>query len=232
MPEASAQVVQMQQMTAEQVKAYYTKRAAYYPLIIKMLGYRLVIQALLADRDVLTSDMKVLDAGAGTGLMTRILYPLAREKGLSNIAFHAFDLTQAMLDVLRGWIRAEGAEDVISTRIQNVLQLETLPETWNNYDLIVSSGMLEYIPPDSLHKVLAGLIDRLKPGGKLICVFSGRTIPMRIFVGWMQRCNLYTKSELDVIIAKAGATDVRHLPFPRPYQATDGQLLAVEITRP
>ncbi len=92
--------------------------------------------------------------------------------------------------------------------------------------------MLEYIRPESLHKVIAGLLDRLKPGGRLICVFSGRTLLMRILVGWMWRCNLYAKSELDVIFAKAGATEVRHLPFPRPYHTTEGHMLAVEIPRP
>ncbi len=225
--------VQTKRMSVEQTRAYFSKRASFYqPVVVKMMGYGYILRALLVDRDVLTSNMKVLDAGAGTGLMTRILYPMAREKGLSNTIFHAIDLTPAMLDVLRSWIRAEGAEDVISTRIQDVLQLETMPEGWDGYDLIVSSGMLEYIPPESLHKVIAGLIHRLKPGGKLICCFSGRTILMRILVGWMWRCNLYTKSELDVIFAKAGATEVRHLSFPRPYHSTDPHMPAVEITRP
>ncbi len=224
--------IQARQMTVEQTRAYYSKYAPFYHLVaVKMMGYGLVIRALLADRNVLSSNMKVLDAGAGTGLMTRNLYPMVREKGLSNIIFHAIDLTPAMLEVLRGWIRAEGAEDVISTRIQNVLELETLPETWGDYDLIVSSGMLEYIPPESLPKVIAGLVDRLKPGGKLICVFSGSTILMKILVGRLQRCNLYCKSDLDVIFEKAGATDVKYLPFPRPYHNTERHMPAVEITR-
>ncbi len=239
MPEQSAELVQMQkakpmeQMTIAQIKAYFTKRASFYqPIVVKLFGYQLVVGALLKDRDVLSSDMKVLDAGAGTGLITRALYPLACKMGLSDMTFHAFDLTPAMLDVFRGWIRREGAEDLISTRIQDVLHLEALPEAWNDYDLIVSNGMLEYIAPESLHKAVAGLLDRLKPGGKLICFFSAHTPLMKFFVGWMWRCNLYSESELDAILAKAGAKDVKHLPWPRPFHTTGRYLLAVEITRP
>jgi len=190
-----------------------------------------VVRSLLADRNLLTSNMKVLDAGTGTGLMTRVLHSLAGEAGLSNIDFHAFDLTQEMLDVFHRWIHSEAAEAAISTRLQDVLQLETLPRTWSDYDLIVTSTMLEYVPTESLPGAVSGLLGLLRPGGKMIWLLSGRTLAMRFFVGWLWRSNLYSKSELEAVLAEAGAVNVEYLSLPRPYPTTR-HLLAVEIQAP
>ena len=220
-------------VAAAEAQAFFGSYAALYQFVfLKLLPYQRVLQAVLQERDILASNMKIMDAGTGTGVLIRILYPMARDKGLSNVVFHGFDITPAMLDVFHHWIRAEGAEDFVSTRVQDVLHLETLPETWNDYDLIVTAAMLEYVPRESLHTAVAGLLDRLKPGGKMIWVVSGRTLSMRFFVGWMWRANLYKKVEIDAVLAKAGAEHVEYLSFPRPYHATDGHMLAVEITRP
>jgi len=224
--------VRKEQVAAKKARAFFSRYAALYQLlVIKLFPYQAVLGSVLQERDVLASNMKVMDAGTGTGLLTRALYPMAREKGLSNVVFHAFDLTQAMLDIFGRWIRAEGAEDAISTRVQDVLHLEALPEAWHDYDLIVTTGMLEYIPPESLHKAVADLLDRLKPGGKMIWFLSGRTPMMRLFVGWMWRCNVYDGAELAAVLAKAGAKNLEYLSFPSPYEATNGHMLAVEITR-
>jgi len=231
---------QAERLAVERIHEFFSRRATVYDFaFFKLSPFMSVVRALLEDRKALTSNMKVLDAGAGTGLVTRVLYSLAREKGLSNIVFHAFDLTQAMLDVFQRWIDAEGAQSAISTRVQDVLHLETLPPTWSGYDLIVTSTMLEYVPPASLHKAVAGLLGRLKPGGRMIWLLSGRTLPMRFFVGWLWRANLYTKSELDAVLAKAGAVNVEYVSIPRPHSTTNPprysttkHMLVVEITKP
>ena len=69
---------------------------------------------------------------------------------------------------------------------------------------------------------------------KMILFLSGRTPLMRFFLGWLWRSNLYTKSELDVVLEKAGATDVEYLPFPvgNPYLTRGGYMLVVQIARP
>jgi len=223
---------QLERLAVEKTREFFSRRAPFYDFaFFKLSPFMPVVRSLLMDRDVLKSNMKVLDAGTGTGLVTRVLHSLAREKGYSNIVFHAFDLTEAMLKVFHRWIRAEGAEDAISTRVQDVLHLETLPQAWNDYDLIVTSTMLEYVPTASLHAAVAGLLGLLKPGGKMIWFLSGRTLPMRFFVGWLWRSNLYSKSELDAVLAKAGAVNVEYLSLPRPYPTTK-HLLVVEIEKP
>jgi cyclopropane fatty-acyl-phospholipid synthase-like methyltransferase len=223
---------QLERLAVEKTREFFSRRAPFYDFaFFKISPFMQVVRSLLMDRDVLKSNMKVLDAGTGTGLVTRVLHSLAREKGHSNIVFHAFDLTEAMLKVFHRWIRAEGAEDAISTRVQDVLHLETLPQTWSDYDLIVTSTMLEYVPTASLHEAVAGLLGLLKPGGKMIWFLSGRTLPMRFFVGWLWRSNLYSKSELDAVLAKAGAVNVEYLSLPRPYPTTK-HLLVVEIAKP
>jgi SAM-dependent methyltransferase len=223
---------QLERSAVEKTHEFFSRRAAVYDFaFFKLSPFMPVVRSILEDRRALTSNMKVLDAGAGTGLVTRVLYSFAKEKGLGGIVFHAFDLTRAMLDVFQRWIDAEGAENAISTRVQDVLHLETLPPTWTDYDLIVTSTMLEYVPPASLDKAVAGLLGLLKPGGKMIWLLSGRTLPMRFFVGWLWRANLYSKSELDAVLAKAGAANVEYLSLPRPYPTTK-HLLVVEITRP
>ena len=95
----------------------------------------------------------------------------------------------------------------------------------------MTSTMLEYVPTASLHKAVAGLLGLLKPGGKMIWLLSGRTLSMRSFVGWLWQSNLYSKSELDAVLAKAGAVNVEYLSLPRPYPTTK-HLLVVEITHP
>jgi len=221
----------LEQVAVENTHAFFSRRAKFYDFaFFKLSPFMPVVRAILIDRKALASNSKVLDAGTGTGLVTRVLYPLAREMKLSNVVFHAFDLTQAMLNVFARWIRAEGAEHAISTRVQNVLELETLPPDWRDYDLIVTSTMLEYVPPASLPKAVAGLLGLLKPGGKMIWLLSGRTLSMRLFVGWLWRSNLYSKAELEAVLAKAGVTKFEYLKLPHPYPTTK-HLLAVEITR-
>ncbi len=228
-----SEVERVEQTTARSIQRFFSKRASWYEFFFfTLLSYEKVTRSLFQERNILQSNMKIMDAGTGTGLLTKVLYSMAREKGFSDVVFQAFDLTEGMLNVFKDWIRKEGAEGAVTTRINNVLELETLPTQWHDYDLVVTASMLEYVPRESLPKAVAGLLERVKPGGKMIWILSGNTPLMKFIVGWFWRGNLYTKSELNEILKKVGATDINYLSFPRPYQATNRYMLAVEFTRP
>jgi ubiquinone/menaquinone biosynthesis C-methylase UbiE len=104
----------------------------------------------------LHADSRVLDAGCGTGIITRILHQLAQEKNYTGINFHSFDLTENMLEIFRQWIATQGAEPIELAQA-DVLEIEALPEHWKEHDLVVTSAMLEYLPRDRVQDALANL---------------------------------------------------------------------------
>jgi ubiquinone/menaquinone biosynthesis C-methylase UbiE len=129
----------------------YTQKAKLYQFFfVDFLKWGKVLETFFQEKAYLRSGMKILDAGCGTGIVTKVLYGLARRKGFDGITFHGFDLTPAMLELFQQWMQKEGVQD-IQLQQANVLDLENkLPENWIGYDLIVSSAMLGYIPEEKL----------------------------------------------------------------------------------
>ena len=139
------------------IQKLYTKRAALYHLFfVDFLRGGRRIMDFLRERGYLQSHFRILDAGCGTGNATRALYTISRENGYEDVIFHAFDLTQAMLDLFQQWIKKVGANNV-TLKQADVLNLDQLPSDWNEYDLIVSSAMLEHLPKDRIRQALSGL---------------------------------------------------------------------------
>jgi putative NADH-flavin reductase len=76
---------------------------------------------------------------------------------------HGFDLTPAMLENFRETLRIAAIEGV-NVAQADVLELDTLPDEWNNFDLIISNfdliisaAMMEYLPRERLVDALRGL---------------------------------------------------------------------------
>src|SRR5207253_1040075 len=146
----------------------YTERASFYDrLFIDFLGWGKELHTFFQRSDYLHPNLKILDAGCGTGIITRVLYQLADDNQYKGIHFHAFDLTQSMLDVFQQWITGIHADNIELSQA-DVLELAGLPTHWGAYDLIVSSTMLEYLPPEKVKDALANLILLLKPTGTLL----------------------------------------------------------------
>lgn len=182
----------------------YTKRASFYHVFfLDFLGVGRRIENFLRQSDYVRSHFKILDAGCGTGNVTRALYAIAHEKGYEDVTFHAFDLTQAMLDVFQRWIKNVGANN-IALKQANVLSLEQLPSNWNAYDLIVSSGMLEHVPKDTMRQVLSDLKRLLKHHGKFVVFITRRTIVTKLFIERWWKANTYKEQELQQIFHEAG----------------------------
>ena len=96
----------------------------------------------------------------------------------------------------------------------DVLQLNGLPGSWRNYDLIVSASMLEYIPPDRLVAALRGIRGLLHRDGRFILFITRRTWLMRLLIGRWWQSNLYNAPELEEAFRRAGFANVAFGAFP------------------
>ena len=126
---------------------------------------------------------------------------------------HPFDLTPAMLDRLRETLRRRGINGV-ELMEANVLQLDELPASWRDYDLVVSASMLEYVPHDRFVDALAGLRARLKEGGSFVLFITRRNPLMRLLIGRWWASNLYNASELADAFQRAGFSKFAFRSFP------------------
>lgn len=190
-------------MNSNGVHKLYTKRASlYHFLFVNFLGFGRKIENFLRQSDYVQSHFKILDAGCGTGNATRVLYTIAHEKGYKNITFHAFDLMRSMLDLFRQWIEKVGVNN-ITLKQANVLDMEQLPPDWNEYDRIVSLGMLEHLPKDKMRQALSGLKRLLKHDGKLLVAITKRTFITK-FKGWRWKYNTYNEEELQKVFLDVG----------------------------
>ncbi len=193
-----------QDNSSNKVQELYTERASFYErFFINFLGWGRELEAFFRKSSYLATNCKVLDAGCGTGIVTKILYKLALEKGYEQVRFHAFDLTESMLDIFKEWIMAQGAEN-IELKQADVLELYMLPQHWKEYDLVVSSTMLEYIPKNKVGDALVNLRKLLRIDGTLLVFITKRSFITKWLAGRWWKTNTYTKSEIEKLFHEAG----------------------------
>ena len=183
-------------------------------------GYPQGLRAALRDLEFLRPDMKVLDAGCGGGVVTLALREALASRGFVSEVVHGFDLTPAMLDRFRAVLK-ERELCGVELRQADVLQLDALPDSWRDYDLIVSSAMLEYLPRDQLAAALRGLERRLKQDGALVFFISRRNPMNRYLIQLWWKAQLYTREELAEVTAEAGFSKVRFRHFPGLHRHLD-----------
>ena len=117
--------------------------------------------------------MKILDAGCGSGLVTKTLHNLSTQSSIQNLTFHGLDLTPAMLKRFQYWIEKKRINNIKLIQA-NVLKPKQLPPDWQHYDLIVVSGMLEYVPKEHIATAIKRLRHLLTPSGKLLIFICRR----------------------------------------------------------
>jgi len=191
----------------------FTERHDAYDRFIRWIRYPQGLRAFFLASPLIRPNLRVLDAGCGTGALTLAVRDAFVRRGVPPIVLHAFDLTPAMLDHMRGVLEQRGIGDITLTEA-DVLHLDALPTAWSGYDLIVSASMLEYVPRDRFVDALRGLRARLQTDGRLVLFITRRNPFTRVLVGHWWQSNLYTAPELTSAFRAAGFSAFSFRSFP------------------
>jgi ubiquinone/menaquinone biosynthesis C-methylase UbiE len=152
-------------------------------------------EAYFAADKALRSGLRILNAGCGTGDDTLALVRALTSRGPEYQTIDAFDLTPAMLAHLQESLDAKRIKNV-RLKEANVLDLESLPTEWTNYDLIISAAMLEYVPREALVTALRSLRMRLAAGGRFLMFITRRNWITSILIERWWKADRYSAEEL------------------------------------
>ncbi len=142
---------------------FYDRIADVHDLMMKVNGYRDSVAKYLKSLDLqIDSDSLVLDAGSGTGIVTKGFYAA----GFSPKKTVAIDLSLNSLKVSREqFVKDKKTDSENIAAVQgNILKLPFADKT---FDLILTCGVLEYVSLDEGLKELARVV---KPGKKLVLI--------------------------------------------------------------
>ncbi|MEZ5428854.1 MAG: class I SAM-dependent methyltransferase [Pyrinomonadaceae bacterium] len=156
-------MVQKVEKLNNKTQTFYDRIADVHNLAMKVNGYRDSLAKYLRSLDLgIKPDSLVLDAGSGTGLVTKGFY----KAGFAPKQTFALDLSFNSLKVSREqFLKDRVTKGANITAIQgNVLSLPFPDET---FDLVLTCGVLEYVP---LEEGLRELSRVMKKGGRLILI--------------------------------------------------------------
>ena len=207
---------ELQSHTGE-IQRLYTEKLNAYRSFISFFRSQAAIRALLESSGLLRPKLRVLDAGAGFGTATFALLDALHHRGMEPEAIEAFDLTPAMLARFQAELDSRGVTQV-HLKQANVLEFDKqLPSSWSNYDLIVSTSMLEYLPRTHLSQALSVLGARLARHGILLVVITRKNWITRVLIEWWWQAARYSREELREAFATAGFCDLEFRRFPFRY---------------
>lgn len=147
----------------QDTKSFYDRIADVHNLVLRLNGYRSSVARFLKSIDLgIDENSLVLDAGSGTGVITLGF----QSAGLRPRQLVAVDLSKKSLEVARDQFRKDSECDAgrIAVTQSNILELPFDAET---FDLVLTCGVLEYVP---IGKGLKELARVMKPGSKLILI--------------------------------------------------------------
>lgn len=155
--------VQKPAKTKNKTEHFYDRIADVHELMMRVNGYRDSVAKYLRSLDLqINEDSHVLDAGSGTGIVT---------KGFYKANYHpkktiTLDLSLNSLKVSREQFRKDR-----TTKSQNICPIQgnvlNLPFADGTFDLVLTCGVLEYVPLEDGLKEFSRV---MKEGGKLILI--------------------------------------------------------------
>ena len=146
--------------TEARAGSYYDRIERFYDLTFKLNGYGCSLDQYFQTHPLpVFENAKVLDAGCGTGTLT-----LALLRNLKvPVKITAVDLSASVISTAKKYVAKTNPNDQEVRFAQgNVLALPFAEET---FDLVVTSGVLEYVPLDEGFTELARVMSR---GGYLL----------------------------------------------------------------
>jgi ubiquinone/menaquinone biosynthesis C-methylase UbiE len=146
--------------TEARAGSFYDKIAGLYDLTFKLNGYGRSLDQYLEKHPLPVSrNARILDAGCGTGLLTlALLRALHFPVRITALDLSATSIVAADKAVYESSVRTHD----VSFAQGNVL---SLPFADNTFDLVVTSGALEYVPLEDGINELARVV---VPGGHLL----------------------------------------------------------------
>lgn len=145
-------------------QSFYDRIADVHNLALKINGYRKSVAKYLRSLELeIGPDSYVLDGGSGTGIVTLGF----QDAGFRPRQTVAFDLSANSLKIARDEFQKEKKKidaKKISPVQGNILELPFADDT---FDLILTCGVLEYVPLDNGLREMSRV---LKPGGKLVFI--------------------------------------------------------------
>ncbi|HYG98340.1 MAG TPA: class I SAM-dependent methyltransferase [Terriglobales bacterium] len=203
-------------LSRSDVQNLYTTGINHYKRFISLFQSPQAIESLLKRSTLLRPGMRVLDAGCGFGVATFALVNTLQQLHFDYARIDAFDLTPAMLSRFERALRASGVARV-SLRQADVLALESLPPSWTNYDLIVSTSMLEYLPKKDFARALEVLRRRLAENGCMFVMITRKSLETKVLIEWWWGATSYARDELQRAFKRAGFEEVEFRHFPIRY---------------
>ena len=135
-----------------------------------------------------------------------------------------------MLELFNKWITKNKIKN-IEIKQANVLKLSKLPKNWKNYDLVISSAMLEYLSKKEVETALKDLRSLLKKNGKIIVLITKRNIVTNWLVQKWWKARTYKNKEIKDIFSKVGFRSIQFKKFPKPYRYLNLGVLIIEAKK-
>lgn len=201
----------------------YDRFARLYNITFKFNGYGRSIERYFETNPLpLPAGAQVLDVGCGTGLLTyALLKTLRRPSRITSV-----DLSLSSLQTARRGLRTEQPSRVRHETAFAQANLLSLPFADQTFDLVVTSGALEYVP---LPESFAELARVIAPGGYL---FHLPVIPLP-FSRVLELLFRFKTHPTEAVLASTRQhfrlLDEYRFPFPDPIGWTKMALLSQKI---